>query len=267
MPCATNAAPAAVVVALAEPVRARLRRLAASVTAQVRQALRAKIVLAAADGLANAAIAREPKASVNTVRSGRGRFVSGGLATLHDAKRLGGPRTYGSQVRVRVVAAATGAPAHPESSWSHRGIAVEVAGMAFAAISPSQAGRILADLDLEPHRPRGWLTRRDTPDFWQRAAGICDVCLNPPGGAVVLSFDKRCAPLAEHRDDLGAEAVLPAVQERARQSQRCLRRPADQRQSIAPTCFPHDAHRRHPPSRDIATGKEASLPWQLRSRT
>ncbi|MGX1886894.1 hypothetical protein [Streptomyces sp. NPDC055287] len=66
MPCATKAMLTAVVVEPAEPVRARLGRLAASVTAQVRQGLRAKIVLAAAGGLANVAIARELVVSVDT---------------------------------------------------------------------------------------------------------------------------------------------------------------------------------------------------------
>ncbi|WP_428986451.1 helix-turn-helix domain-containing protein [Streptomyces camelliae] len=60
-------------VRLAEPVRAHLHRPAASATAQVRQVLQAKIVLATADGLTNSAIARELKISVNTVRTWRGR--------------------------------------------------------------------------------------------------------------------------------------------------------------------------------------------------
>nr|QIY76728.1 IS630 family transposase [Streptomyces sp. RLB1-33] len=184
---------------LAEPVRARLRRLTASVTAQVRQVLRAKIVLAAADGLPNTAIARKLKVSVNTVRKWRGRFAAGGLAALTDAKRSGQPRVYGPQVRVAVVAAATSAPPHPESTWSHRKIAAQVAGTVFAAISPSQVGRILADLDLKPHRVRGWLTRRDTPDFWQRAADICNLYLSPPEGAVVLSVDEKTAIVARSR--------------------------------------------------------------------
>lgn len=199
MPCATKAIPTAVVVELAEPVRARLGRLAASVTVQVRQVLRAKIVLAAADGLANVAIARELKVSVNTVRKWRGRFAAGGLAALPDAKRSGRPHVYGPQVRLAVVAAATSEPPHPESTWSHRAIAAHVAGSVFAAISPSQVGRILADLDLKPHRVRGWLTRRDTPDFWQRAADVCDLYLAPPDGAVVLSIDEETAIAARSR--------------------------------------------------------------------
>ncbi|WP_330457699.1 IS630 family transposase [Streptomyces sp. NBC_00820] len=168
-------------------------------TAQVRQVLRAKIVLAAADGLTNAAIARELKISVNTVRKWRGRFAADGVAALADAQRSGRPRLYGPQVRVAVVAAATSAPPYPESTWSHRRIAAQVAGTAFAEISPSQVGRILADLDLKPHRVRGWLTRRDTPDFWQRATDVCNLYLNPPEGAVVLSIDEKTAIAARSR--------------------------------------------------------------------
>ncbi|MGW7210653.1 helix-turn-helix domain-containing protein, partial [Streptomyces sp. NPDC054837] len=168
-------------------------------TAQVRQVLRARIVLAAADGLANAAIARELKVGVNTVRKWRGRFAAGGLAALADAKRSGRPCVYGPQVRVAVVAVGTSAPPHPESTWWHRKIAAQVAGTVYAAISPSQVGRILADLDLKPHRVRGWLTRRDTPDFWQRAADVCNLYLSLPEAAVVLSVDEKTAIAARSR--------------------------------------------------------------------
>jgi hypothetical protein len=125
MPRATKPIPKAVVVDLAEPARARLRRLAASVTAQVRQVrqvLRAKIALAAADGLANAAIACEVEVSVNTVRKLRGRFACGVLVALADARRSGRPHVYGPQVRVVVVASGTATPERPRGGkWTSRG--------------------------------------------------------------------------------------------------------------------------------------------------
>ncbi len=97
------------------------------------------------------------------------------------------------------MAAATSAPPHPESTWSHRKIAAQVACTVFAAISPSQVGRILADLNLKPRRVRGWLTRRDTPDFWQRAADVCNLYLSTPEGAVVLSVGEKTAIAARSR--------------------------------------------------------------------
>lgn len=67
-----------------------------------------------------------------------------------------------------IVATATSRPPHPEATWSHRAVAQCVAGVGACSVSvsASQVGRILAGLDLKPHKVRGWLTRRDTPDFW-----------------------------------------------------------------------------------------------------
>jgi len=196
----------AVVVELEETVRERLIRTAVSVKAQVRAVLRARIVLAAAEGLSNGAIARDLAVSVNTARKWRGRFAAKGLEGLKDAARSGRPRTYGPLVRVAVVAAATSAPPHPEATWSHRAIAAQVADTVFATISASQVGRILADLDLKPHRVRGWLTRRDTPDFWDRVADVCDLYRDPPEGAVVLSIDEKTAIAARSRRHPGRPA-------------------------------------------------------------
>ena len=58
-------------------------------------------------------------------------------------------------------------------------------------MSASQIGRILADDDVKPHRVQGWLTRRDTPEFWERAADVCGLYLSPPANAVVLSVDEK----------------------------------------------------------------------------
>lgn len=194
-------------VVLEPEVRERLVRTVCSPKSQVRAVLRARIVLAAADGRANGAIARELEVSVNTVRKWRGRFAAGGLEKLRDAERSGRPRTYGPHVRVAIVATATSAPPHPEATWSHRTIAAQVAGTCFAPVSASQVGRILADLDLKPHKVRGWLTRRDTPDFWERAADVCALYLDPPEGAVVLSIDEKTAIAARSRRYPGRPAA------------------------------------------------------------
>ncbi|MEV0536343.1 IS630 family transposase [Kitasatospora sp. NPDC050463] len=186
-------------VLLEAEVRQRLVRTLASAKSQVREVLRARTVLAAADGLANGAIARELGVSVNTVRKWRGRFAALGPDGLRAAARSGRPRAYGHEVRVAIVPTATSVPPHPEATWCHRSIAQKVTGTCFAPISPTQVGRILADLDLKPHKVRGWLTRRDTPDFWQRAAVVCALYLDPPEGAVVLSIDEKTAIAARSR--------------------------------------------------------------------
>ncbi|WP_399129946.1 IS630 family transposase [Actinacidiphila sp. ITFR-21] len=90
-------------------------------------------------------------------------------------------------------------PAGPAAAWTHAAIADQVAGTVFAPISASQVGRILADLDLKPHKVTGWLTRRDTPDFWERVTDICGLYRDPPSGAVVLSIDEKTAIQARER--------------------------------------------------------------------
>jgi hypothetical protein len=46
---------------------------------------------------------------------------------------------------------------------------------------------------------RGWLTRRDTPEFWERAVDVCGLYLDPPDQALVLSVDEKTAIGARSR--------------------------------------------------------------------
>jgi hypothetical protein len=113
---------------------------------------------------------------VNTVRKWRERFAALGPDGLRDAER------------------------------SHRAVAQHVAGACFVSVSASPVGRILAGLDLKPHKVRGWLTHRATPDFWQRAPAVCALYLDPPEGAVVLSIDEKTVIAARSRHHPGRAA-------------------------------------------------------------
>ena len=59
-----------------------------------RDVLRARIVLAAADGQSNAAIARCLGITEDTVRRWRVRFAAGRVPGLNDRARSGRPRTF-----------------------------------------------------------------------------------------------------------------------------------------------------------------------------
>ncbi|MFE7296039.1 helix-turn-helix domain-containing protein [Streptomyces sp. NPDC057579] len=113
--------------------------MVASAKSEVRAALRARIVLAATDGVANGAIAREPKFSVNTVRKWRGRFAALGPDGLREAERSGRPKTYGPEVRVATVATATSMPPHPEATWSHASAGL-VRALRLSAGAPALSG-------------------------------------------------------------------------------------------------------------------------------
>ena len=60
-------------------------------------------------------------------------------------------------------------------------------------------GRILAGLELAPHRVRGWLNRRDDEQFWAQAAAVCEVYLRPPPGTVVICIDEKTGLQAKSR--------------------------------------------------------------------
>ena len=70
----------AVTVVVDEQTRQRLSRTARSARAEARAVLRAKIVLAAADGRPNARIATDLQVGVDMVRKWRARFAVAGLA-------------------------------------------------------------------------------------------------------------------------------------------------------------------------------------------
>ncbi|MEV4000796.1 helix-turn-helix domain-containing protein [Actinomadura sp. NPDC049753] len=109
---------------------------------RVRAVLRARVVLAAADGLANGAIAREFEVSVNTVRKWRGRFAALGPDGWRDAERSGRPKIYGPEVRVAIVATETSMPPPPGSDLVPPGCPQHVADACYVSASTSQVVRI-----------------------------------------------------------------------------------------------------------------------------
>jgi transposase len=184
------------IVVLGSRRRARLEAIARRPSSPQALALRARIVLLAHAGCPNARIAARLGCAVNTARTWRRRFARGGMPALRDRPRSGRPEVYGPDIRLRIVAAATAAPPAGVSAWT---CALIAAHLADTGISASQAGRILAGLDLRPHRVRGWLNRRDDGQFWARAAAVCDLYLHPPPGAVVICVDEKTGIQAKHR--------------------------------------------------------------------
>jgi transposase len=168
--------------------RAELQRRVRAHTTPQRAAKRARVVLLAAEGVPNRQIAPLLSMNQHTVAHWRHRFEAERLAGLEDRPRPGRPLVYGHDQRLRILATVTQQPPDPASHWSHSQLATALADI---GISASQIGRILADLDIKPHRVRGWITRPDDPAFWERAADVCGLYLAPPTNALVLSVDEK----------------------------------------------------------------------------
>ena len=183
-------------VVLGQRRKARLEAIVARPSSPQGLVRRARIVLLAHRRWSNAAIAAELGCAPGTVRTWRGRFVRGGMPALVDRPRSGRPEVYGPDVRLAIVAAATSTPPPGVSRWTHELIAAELVD---TGISASQIGRILSDLELAPHRVRGWLNRRDDETFWEQAAAVCEAYLHPAPGTIVICVDEKTGIQAKHR--------------------------------------------------------------------
>jgi transposase len=91
--------------------RLELDRRSRARTSRQQDALRARIVLLAADGLDTTAIAATLGIARGTARAWRARFAASGLAGLVDRPHRPPPRRYGPDTRARVVLLARQAPA------------------------------------------------------------------------------------------------------------------------------------------------------------
>jgi transposase len=175
-----------------------------------RDRLRAEIVLAAAAGSSNAAIAAQVGAHVDTVRKWRRRFAAAGLAGLKDAPRSGRPPVFKASDRAEAIALACALPAEtgtPLSAWSSVDLARELAARRQITVSASTIRRWLAGDALKPWQHQSWISVRD-PGFAASAARVLDLYAGlwdgeplGPGDYVICADEKtsiqarcRCHP-------------------------------------------------------------------------
>jgi transposase len=165
------------VVVLSEAEETVLLMRARSVRLAYRDRLRARIVLGAAAGNTNAAIAGQVGVCTDTVRKWRARFVVDRLEGLKDAPRSGRPPVFTAAERAEVVALACALPAEsdaPLSKWSCPELARELAARCQVSVSASTVRRWLAADVLKPWQHRSWISIRD-PNFAVTAARVLDL--------------------------------------------------------------------------------------------
>lgn len=190
-----------------------------SQTAAQRDVTRATLILMAADGRSNRDIGAALGLHYNQVGVWRQRYAELGLAGLADEERPGRPHIYGADEVLRLVKIATEEPPAPASRWTYEAIARRLNEEA-VAISASQVWRICKDLDLKPWQCESWMTSHD-PAFWEKAADVCGLYVNPPENAIVWSVDEKSGIQAKSRINPTQPAVpatasrpgLPARQE------------------------------------------------------
>lgn len=160
--------------------------------------VRARIIVFACDGLANAEIARRVGVTEAAVRKWRRRIAARPqVSTLEDARRSGRPARVPVPVRCELVKLACTRP-HDEKKkvrsyaqvWTRPLLQAALLKLRGETLSLSEVGRILRCGGLRPHRVRLWLHSPD-PDFRPKVDRICTLYLSPPRGATVLCIDEK----------------------------------------------------------------------------
>ncbi len=141
-------------------------------------------MLAAAEGLSNAAIADKFDIHVSSARKWRTRFVADRLDGLLDEPRPGRPRVVGDeQIEALIVATLETAP-KDVTHWSTRSMAEHL------GLSQSMVSRVWRAFGLAPHKQDSWKLSKD-PLFVAKVRDVVGLYLNPPERALVLCVDEK----------------------------------------------------------------------------
>lgn len=151
-----------------------------------RQVLRARILLLAAEGIANTSIAARLGCSQPTVRLWRDRFATAGIPGLEeDAPGRGRPATYDERTIAKVISITLGTPPRGETHWSSRAVAERT------GVSRGTVLRIWQEHELQPHRTRSFKVSTD-PELEAKVIDVVGLYLHPPEkAAVVLCVDEK----------------------------------------------------------------------------
>lgn len=185
--------------------RAALERVARSQTAAHREVRRARVLLDAADGVANSVIAATRDVTPVTVRAWRAAFIEKGLADWGKVAPGRGRKPSIPEDKVALIVKLT-TTSKPEghTHWSCRTMADR------AGVSPATVQRIWSELGLQPHRVDNFKVSSD-PQFDDKVVDVVGLYLNPPARAVVLCMDEKSQIQALDR----TQASLPMTKGRA----------------------------------------------------
>jgi transposase len=147
-------------------------------------ALRSKIVLACAQGLANTQVAAQLGVAPATVSKWRRRFVDRRLDGLLDEPRVGGPRSISDEQIEAVIVATLERSPKDATHWSRASMASET------GLSRSTIGRIWREFRLKPHLVDTFKLSTD-PQFIEKVRDVVGLYLDPPERALVLCVDEK----------------------------------------------------------------------------
>jgi transposase len=147
--------------------------------------LRSQIVLAAAEGQPDSAIAGQLEINRKTVMLWRARFAQQGLESLWEvASGRGRKARYGSDKIKAIVDATLQTKPKGMTHWSCRLMAES------QKVSKSTVSNIWRSHNLKPHRVKRFKLSRDSK-FLEKLTDVVGLYLNPPQQAMVLCVDEK----------------------------------------------------------------------------
>jgi transposase len=161
-------------------------------------ALRARIVLACAQGQNNSEVAKRCRVIRQTVGKWRSRFLERRLDGLLDEPRPGAPRKHGDAKIEQLIATTLNERPAQATHWSTRLLARKL------KVSQSTVSRTWRAFGLQPHRSETFKLSTD-PLFIDKVRDIVGLYLNPPTKAMVLCVDEKSQIQALDR----TQPVLP----------------------------------------------------------
>jgi DDE superfamily endonuclease/Homeodomain-like domain len=185
---------------LSQNARTHLQALARAHSTPQSLALRARIILRAADldRPSNLAISREIGCASHTAGKWRRRYLDLGISGLQDAVRSGRPKAIAASTRVHVISVASTLPheqERPVTRWTLDEIATTLLKtLPIAPLSRASIWRILHEVDLKPHQSAYWLNSHDE-DFETKAHAICQLYVKAleayEHGRLVICCDEK----------------------------------------------------------------------------
>lgn len=146
----------AIPIELTQEERAELEATIRTRTAPQRSVQRAKIILLAAAGYSNTAIAEEMGLSRSQVVLWRGRFALLRLEGLLDRHRSGKPVRYGLQAQKRILALLDTPPPDGYTVWT-----AALVAKTLGDVSAAQVWRVLRQQGVHLQRRRSWCISTD----------------------------------------------------------------------------------------------------------
>jgi transposase len=169
---------------LSETERAELEGWARRRKTSQALALRARIVLRAAEGLSNTAIADDLGIAKHTVGKWRQRFARLRADGLLDEPRPGAPRRIDDAQVAALVDRTLSTRPEGSTHWSLRSMAKA------SGLSVTTVGRVWRAFGLRPHRAETFKLSTD-PLFAEKVRDIVGLYLSPPDRALVLCVDEK----------------------------------------------------------------------------